>query len=100
MNQSSPLPKAPADTLDCDFLIKLDGNLADREAHGRLMLTILGGLAEFERDLISARTGVRLPECLASPCRKRCLWPPTRSSINVSLLHLLRSAIVQVFGRR
>jgi DNA invertase Pin-like site-specific DNA recombinase len=25
-------------------------------AHGRLMLTILGGLAEFERDLIRART--------------------------------------------
>jgi len=25
-------------------------------AHGRLMLTILGGLAEFERDLICART--------------------------------------------
>ena len=25
--------------------------------HGRLMLTVLGGLAEFERDLISARTG-------------------------------------------
>ncbi|MGZ5876186.1 MAG: recombinase family protein [Bradyrhizobium sp.] len=26
-------------------------------AHGRLMLTILGGLAEFERDLIRTRTG-------------------------------------------
>jgi DNA invertase Pin-like site-specific DNA recombinase len=26
-------------------------------AHGRLMLTVLGGLAEFERDLIKARTG-------------------------------------------
>jgi DNA invertase Pin-like site-specific DNA recombinase len=26
-------------------------------AHGRLMLTALGGLAEFERDLIRARTG-------------------------------------------
>jgi DNA invertase Pin-like site-specific DNA recombinase len=26
-------------------------------AHGRLMLTILGGLAEFERELIRARTG-------------------------------------------
>jgi DNA invertase Pin-like site-specific DNA recombinase len=24
--------------------------------HGRLMLTVLGGLAEFERDLIRART--------------------------------------------
>jgi resolvase-like protein len=26
-------------------------------AHGRLMLAVLGGLAEFERELISARTG-------------------------------------------
>jgi DNA invertase Pin-like site-specific DNA recombinase len=26
-------------------------------AHGRLTLTVLGGLAEFERDLIRARTG-------------------------------------------
>jgi DNA invertase Pin-like site-specific DNA recombinase len=26
-------------------------------AHGRLMLTVLGGIAEFERDLIRARTG-------------------------------------------
>ena len=26
-------------------------------AHGRLMLTVLGGLAEFERELIAARTG-------------------------------------------
>jgi DNA invertase Pin-like site-specific DNA recombinase len=25
--------------------------------HGRLLLTVLGGLAEFERDLIRARTG-------------------------------------------
>jgi DNA invertase Pin-like site-specific DNA recombinase len=27
-------------------------------AHGRLMLTVLGGLAEFERELILARPGV------------------------------------------
>jgi DNA invertase Pin-like site-specific DNA recombinase len=26
-------------------------------AHGRLMVTVLGGLAEFERDLIRTRTG-------------------------------------------
>jgi DNA invertase Pin-like site-specific DNA recombinase len=26
--------------------------------HGRLMLTVLGGLADFERELIRARTGV------------------------------------------
>ena len=28
-----------------------------RRAPGRLMLTVLGGLAEFERELIRARTG-------------------------------------------
>jgi DNA invertase Pin-like site-specific DNA recombinase len=30
---------------------------ADTTAHGRLMLTVLGGLAEFERELIRARIG-------------------------------------------
>ncbi len=36
----------------------LSDNWADTTtAHGRLMLTILGGLAEFERELIRARTG-------------------------------------------
>jgi hypothetical protein len=29
--------------------------------HGRLMLTVLGGLAEFERELIKARTSVVIP---------------------------------------
>jgi DNA invertase Pin-like site-specific DNA recombinase len=32
-------------------------SLKDTSAHGRLMLTVLGGLAEFERELIRARTG-------------------------------------------
>ena len=36
----------------------LSGTWADTTTpHGRLMLTVLGGLAEFERDLIRARTG-------------------------------------------
>jgi DNA invertase Pin-like site-specific DNA recombinase len=36
----------------------LDDAWADTTtAHGRLMLTVLGGLAEFERDLIRTRTG-------------------------------------------
>jgi DNA invertase Pin-like site-specific DNA recombinase len=53
-------------------LLNTLGTIADRKAgfrslgdtwadtttsHGRLMLTILGGLAEFERDLIRSRTG-------------------------------------------
>jgi DNA invertase Pin-like site-specific DNA recombinase len=36
----------------------LNDNWADTTTpHGRLMLTVLGGLAEFERELIRARTG-------------------------------------------
>jgi DNA invertase Pin-like site-specific DNA recombinase len=36
----------------------LKGTWADTTTpHGRLMLTVLGGLAEFERELIRARTG-------------------------------------------
>jgi DNA invertase Pin-like site-specific DNA recombinase len=36
----------------------LSDNWADTTtAHGRLMLTVLGGLAEFERELIRSRTG-------------------------------------------
>jgi DNA invertase Pin-like site-specific DNA recombinase len=53
-------------------LLNIVGTIAEREAgfrslkdtwadtttpHGRLMLTVLGGLAEFERELIRARTG-------------------------------------------
>jgi hypothetical protein len=34
-----------------------DACACTRTAHGRLMLTVLGGLAEFERGLIRARTG-------------------------------------------
>ena len=34
-----------------------DGWADTTTAHGRLMLTVLGGLAEFERDLIRTRTG-------------------------------------------
>ena len=34
--------------------------------HGRLMLTVLGGLAEFERELIRARTGEGRKRAMAS----------------------------------
>src|SRR6476469_3111403 len=34
-----------------------DGWADTATPHGRLMLTVLGGLAEFERDLVRARTG-------------------------------------------
>lgn len=38
-------------------------------SHGRLMLTVLGGLAEFERDLIRARTGEGRARAVASGVR-------------------------------
>jgi len=49
--------------------------------HGRLMLTVLGGLAEFERELIKARTSEGLTRAKAwrshgtakqSDCAPRC----------------------------
>jgi hypothetical protein len=55
----------------------LDDASADTTtSHGRLMLTVLGGLTEFERDLIRSRTGegrnpqrcrARLPRCFPRP---------------------------------
>jgi DNA invertase Pin-like site-specific DNA recombinase len=40
-----------------DFKSLKDAWADTTTAHGRLMLTVLGGLAEFERELIRARTG-------------------------------------------
>ncbi len=39
-----------------DFRSLHDASADTTTAHGRLMLTVLGGLAEFERELIRART--------------------------------------------
>jgi DNA invertase Pin-like site-specific DNA recombinase len=50
-------------------------------AHGRLMLTVLGGLAEFERELIMARTGegrLRAKACGVRFGRPRTLTPHQR----------------------
>jgi DNA invertase Pin-like site-specific DNA recombinase len=49
-------------------------SIADRwadtsSAHGRLMLTVLGGLAEFERSLILARTGEGRKRAMANGVR-------------------------------
>jgi DNA invertase Pin-like site-specific DNA recombinase len=38
-------------------------------AHGRLMLTVLGGLAEFERELIRVRTGEGRTRAVANGVR-------------------------------
>jgi len=49
-------------------------------AHGRLMLTVLGGLAEFERELIVARTGEGRLRAKARGVRfgrPRTLTPPS-----------------------
>ena len=51
-------------------------------AHGRLMLTVLGGLAEFERELIRQRTGEGRARAMANGVRfgrKPKLTPHQRS---------------------
>src|ERR1700680_293971 len=53
-------------------------------AHGRLMLTVLGGLAEFERDLIRVRTGEGRARAVARGVkmgRKPKLTPHQRKEI-------------------
>jgi DNA invertase Pin-like site-specific DNA recombinase len=50
-------------------------------AHGRLILTVLGGLAEFERELIRARTGEGRARAVANGVkmgRKPTLTPHQR----------------------
>jgi DNA invertase Pin-like site-specific DNA recombinase len=55
--------------------------------HGRLMLTILGGLAEFERELIRARTGEGLERA-----RKRGVLPGPKPKLT---LHQQREALAR-----
>jgi len=43
------------DSLDCGFLSLGESWCDTTTSHGRLMLTIMGGIAEFERDLIRKR---------------------------------------------
>ena len=45
------------DSLDCGFLSLGDSWCDTTTSTGRLMLTIMGGIAEFERDLIRRRCG-------------------------------------------
>jgi DNA invertase Pin-like site-specific DNA recombinase len=40
---------------DCNFLSLRETRCDTTTAHGKLMLTIMGGIAEFERELIQAR---------------------------------------------
>jgi DNA invertase Pin-like site-specific DNA recombinase len=52
--------------------------------HGRLMLTVLGGLAEFERELIRARTGEGRKRAMAAGVkfgRPRALSPHQQAEI-------------------
>ena len=62
-------------------------------SHGKLMLTVLGGLAEFERDLMRARTSEgRAPRPAASRWAANRNSPTTRSA--------RRSAAATVTARR
>ena len=49
--------------------------------HGRLMLTVLGGLAEFERELIKARTGEGRRR---GPGHGACIWAGPLRSMRIS----------------
>src|SRR6476660_8708361 len=49
-------------------------------SHGRLMLTVLGGLAEFERDLIRARTGEGRARAVARGCSPRTRLPKSAAA--------------------
>jgi DNA invertase Pin-like site-specific DNA recombinase len=59
-------------------------------AHGRLMLTVLGGLAEFERELISARTGEGRESYAAR--RMSDTSPPSKNTSALPLSLLLSRA--------
>src|SRR5580704_3117861 len=75
-------------------------------SHGRLMFTVLGGLAEFERDLIRARTsevsanfGTRGGECFRLECSdalRRAWIVALRSCFRGSAGVLVRSAFSEV----
>jgi DNA invertase Pin-like site-specific DNA recombinase len=57
--------------------------------HGRLLLTVLGGLAEFERDLIKART---------SEGRRRAVEAGVRLGRRSSLTAFQQAEVVKSYG--
>ena len=66
------------DSLDCGFLSLGEHWCDTTTAHGRLMLTIMGGIAEFERDLIRKRCEEGIERAKAKGTkfgRKRSLSP-------------------------
>ena len=60
---------AEFDKIDVGFRSLADVWCDTTTAHGRLMLTVLGGLAEFERELIRQRTGEGRARALAAGVR-------------------------------
>jgi hypothetical protein len=64
-------------------------------AHGRLMFTVLGGLAEFERELIRARTGegrARAIACIMSVVHLISIDPSHNGGSIVSMCSPIYSA--------
>lgn len=70
--------------------------------HGRLMLTVLGGLAEFERELIKARTGEGRKRAMAAGVkfgRKKKLHPTEQEVIRIELASGTKAvALAEEFG--
>lgn len=70
--------------------------------HGRLMLTVLGGLAEFERELIKARTGEGRKRAMAAGVkfgRKKKLHPTEQEVIRIELASGRKAvALAEEFG--
>lgn len=67
--------------------------------HGRLMLTVLGGLAEFERELIKARTGEGRKRAQARGVRFGRPMKLTRYQIEEALARRARGEAMADIGR-
>ena len=64
-----PMPPPPAGMPPPAFFFGTSATMASVTAHGRLMLTVLGGLAEFERELIRYRATIWMRTLSHLDCR-------------------------------
>jgi DNA invertase Pin-like site-specific DNA recombinase len=67
--------------------------------HGRLMLTVLGGLAEFERELIKARTDEGRKRAMARGIRFGCKLKLTAHQIAEAIARKAAGEALAEIGR-